>query len=164
MAGPVNGTNRGRGYGKESDLPVEEYPDEPIPRQMSSERRSTLVNRARVKRPALAGRVGKTPRRKEVVFEDEFETVDEPLAGLEDELEDRADYRQEEGAITMDVNLITGLFRWTSIALQRLGLEGVGRLLDLYISSGNGTKGLKDLVLYMAALAGRDSGDPDRAG
>ena len=64
----------------------------------------------------------------------------------------------------MDVNLITGLVRWTSIALNRLGLEGVGRLLDLYISSGNGTKGLKDLVLYMAALAGRDSGDPDRAG
>ena len=112
----------------------------------------------------MAGRVWKTPRRKELVFEDDVEMVEEPLAGLEDELEDGPGYAQEEGAITMDVNLITGLVRWTSIALNRLGLEGVGRLLDLYISSGNGTKGLKDLVLYMTALAGRDTGAPDRGG
>ena len=52
----------------------------------------------------------------------------------------------------VDINLMSSLVHWTSMARQRVGEQQLKSLLDLYIQSGHSSPALQDLVLNIVEM------------
>ena len=67
----------------------------------------------------------------------------------------------DNGARPLDVNLLSGLTRWASVAQSRVGEKGLKEVLDLYARSGHLSEGLRSVLLQVSGMVG---GVPPEAG
>jgi hypothetical protein len=52
----------------------------------------------------------------------------------------------------VDINLLSSLVHWTSLARQRVGEQQLKSILDLYIQSGHSSPALQDLILNIVEM------------
>jgi len=74
--------------------------------------------------------------------------------------EDKVDKRSagERNAPGPQVNMLTNLIRWVSVARSELGAEQVPVLLDIYAMAGHMPPGLKEMILKLADSVGQQQG------
>ena len=63
-------------------------------------------------------------------------------------------YALEDNAVgpPVDINLLSSLVHWTSLARQRVGEQQLKSILDLYIQSGHSSPALQDLILNIVEM------------
>ena len=72
------------------------------------------------------------------------------LLGEKPELDAAAD--ENEDSFPLDVNLLSSLTRWTSVAKHRVGEQRLNEMLDLYNQSGHLSVSLRELLLKISAM------------
>ena len=58
------------------------------------------------------------------------------------------------GAFPLDVNLLSSLTRWTTVARNRVGEQRLIEILDLYSQSGHLSNGLRELLRQISSMVG----------
>ena len=53
----------------------------------------------------------------------------------------------------MDINLVSSLVRWASIAKQRVGEDRLQDILELYLQSGHATPALREVLTHISGMA-----------
>ena len=52
----------------------------------------------------------------------------------------------------MDLNLVSSLVRWASLAKYRVGEKRLSDIIDLYVESRSATAGLKEALTHIASI------------
>ena len=101
--------------------------------------------------PSGVTRIGRSSR----VYEEYLD-----LLGDKQELDAARD--ENEYSLPLDVNLLSSLTRWTSVAKHRVGEQRLNEMLDLYTRSGHLSLSLRELLLKISAMvkeAPQESGE-----
>ena len=64
------------------------------------------------------------------------------------------------GGPTLDVNLLSSLVHWTSVAMRRVGEQQLRDILELYIQSRHSRPELQELLLHISTMVGGIPNEP----